>query len=534
MTESPARQIQNRGLCSKCGKVVPAHHETRENSVFLVKECPDCGNSDTIVSTNAARYQEKRDLTHYQGEAEKTCGLNCMTCNSHKPPTLVFLDVTNRCNMNCPICLANIPAMGFRFDPPKAYFEKVFAKLSEMDPKPKIQLFGGEPTCRDDLIELIEMARDKYGLEARVVTNGIRLANEDYCKKLLATGCQLMFSFDGRAPEIYERTRKHPKSYERKLQGLENIRKYRKSKITLMVCVGEGINDKYLPDLVEYCHGGRDFIAAMDLIPLVSTWGPEKVDTRNTTIEDVERIMIQQFPGLAFFPAGVMYKLTTLRQTFDMGRLTFGGAHPNCESVSAMISDGTKYVPITKYLKRPLNDAVADLLDLDARMAEMIPQSLFCKMFKTKGPQIIYGWNLYGLMRRNLDTCEIFGGAMFPKLMKIGWGLLRGIRMKVLLRANTKVQGVLRLIVLPFEERACVEAARLIDCPAQFAYEHPVTRDIKFMPVCAWAIHKNGILKTIAQTYGVAEAGQEGMTGLKPRAEVAEELANQELAAQGS
>jgi hypothetical protein len=61
-----------------------------------------------------------------------------------------------------------------------------------------------------------------------------------------------------------------------------------------------------------------------------------------------------------------------------------------------------------------------------------------------------------------------------------------------------------------------------------------VTRDIKFMPVCAWAIHKNGILKTIAQTYGVAEAGQEGMTGLKPRAEVAEELANQELAAQGS
>ena len=54
------------------------------------------------------------------------------------------------------------------------------------------------------------------------------------------------------------------------------------------------------------------------------------------------------------------------------------------------------------------------------------------------------------------------------------------------------------------------------------------------MPVCAWAIHKNGILKTIAQTYGVAEAGQEGMTGLKPRAEVAEELANQELAAQGS
>lgn len=534
MTESASNAVQNRGLCSTCGNVVPAHHETRANQVFLVKECPTCGKSDTVVSTNAVRYQEKRALTNYQGEAEKTCGLNCMTCDSHKPPTLVFLDVTNRCNMNCPICLANIPAMGFRFDPPKAYFEKVFARLSLMDPKPKIQLFGGEPTCRDDLIELIGLAREKYGLEARVVTNGIRLANEDYCKKLLATGCQLMFSFDGRAPEIYERTRKHPKSYERKLQALENIRKYRKSKITLMVCVGEGINDKHLPDLVDYCHGGRDFIAAMDLIPLVATWGPEKVDTRNTTIEDVERIMIQQFPGLAFFPAGIMYKLTTLRNTFEMGRLTFGGAHPNCEAVSAMISDGTRYVPVTRYLRRPLNEAISDLLALDARMEKALPNSLLVKLLKKRGARLVYGWSLLRLMRRSIDTRALFGGAAFPKLMNIIWGLIRGVKMKLLLRANTKVQGVLRLIVLPFEEKECVEAARLIDCPAQFAYEHPVTKEIKFMPVCAWAVHKNGILKTIAESYGIAEAGQEGMTGLKPRAEVAQELADQELAAQGS
>ncbi len=534
MHDSPTQTAQNLGLCATCGKAVPAHHETRDPLVFLVKECAVCGKSETVVSTNATRYQEKRDLTGYQGEAEKSCSLNCMSCNSHKPPTLVFLDVTNRCNMNCPICLANIPAMGFRFDPPKSYFEKVFTTLSRMEPKPKIQLFGGEPTCRDDLIDLINLARKDYGLEARVVTNGIRLANEAYCEKLLATGCQLMFSFDGRASEIYEKTRKHPKSYERKLQALENIRKHRKSKITLMVCVGEGINDKHLPDLVDYCHGGRDFIAAMDLIPLVATWGPEKVDTRNTTIEDVERIMTGQFPGLAFFPAGVMYKLTTLRNVFDVGRLTFGGAHPNCEAVSAMISDGTKYVPLTQYLKRPLNDAIAELLALDARMGKTLPNSLSAKLFKRRGPQFVYAWKLFGLLRRNLDTRAIFGGAPFPKLVKIGWGLIRGKRVKHLLRANTKFQGVLRLIVLPFEERACVEAARLIDCPAQFAYEHPVTREIKFMPVCAWAIHKNGILKSTAEAYGVAEAGQEGLTGLRPREEVAEALANQELASQGA
>ena len=59
--------------------------------------------------------------------------------------------------------------MGFRFDPPLEYFEKIFQKLSEMTPKPKIQLFGGEPTVREDLIDMIESQAscELYGLLKR-------------------------------------------------------------------------------------------------------------------------------------------------------------------------------------------------------------------------------------------------------------------------------------------------------------------------------------------------------------------------------
>jgi 7,8-dihydro-6-hydroxymethylpterin dimethyltransferase len=506
----------NRGVCGTCGKVAPAHHEFRGETVLLVKDCPDCGRTETVVSTDAQRYRRKRELTGYVGEAETTCGLNCLTCKNHKPPTLVFLDVTNRCNMNCPICLANIPAMGFRFDPPRAYFERVFEHLSQITPRPKIQLFGGEPTCRDDLIELIELARDRYGLEARVVTNGIRLADEDYCKRLLATGCQLMFSFDGRSPEIYSRTRKSASAYTKKLAALENVRKHRKSKITIMVCVGEGVNDGYLADLVQYCHDGRDFIAAMDLIPLTAHWGPEEIDAHSATIEDVERIMARELPGTAFFPAAVMYRLQTLRATFPLGRLTFGGAHPNCETVSAMVSDGKQYVPITSYLTRPLDDLVADLLALDARMGEVLPRSLLGRLFGRKGRQTVYALALYRLARRSVDLAAIFGGGTKVKMAKIGWGLLQGRKLKLLLRQHTRVHGLLRVIVLPFEEKECVEAARLVDCPAQFVYEHPVTKDIRLMPVCAWAMHKNPILRETAAHYGVdVKTGDHGMTALE-------------------
>ncbi len=510
----------NRGVCSTCGKVTPAHHEFRTNTVVLVKDCPDCGVTETVVSTNVERYRQKRELTGYTGEAEKTCGLNCLSCKAHKPPTLVFLDVTNRCNMNCPICLANIPAMGFRFDPPRAYFEHIFAHLSKINPRPKIQLFGGEPTCREDLIELIEMARDTYGLEARVVTNGIRLADEEYCKRLLATGCQLMFSFDGRSPEIYAKTRKSTGAYDKKLAALENVRKHRKSKITLMVCVGEGINDAYLADLVQYCHEGRDFIAAMDLIPLTAHWGPEEIEAHSATIEDVERIMAKEVPGTAFFPAAIMYRFETLRATFPVGRLTFGGAHPNCESVSVMISDGTKYEPLTNYLTRPLDDVVVDLLALDQRLGETLPRSLLGRLFGRKGRQAVYARALYRLARRSLNLPAIFGGTTKVKMAKIVWGLLQGRKLKHLLRQHTRVHGLLRVMVLPFEEKECVEAARLVDCPAQFAYEHPVTKEVRLMPVCAWVIHKNPILRETAARYGVdLQTGSDGLAALQKGAD---------------
>ncbi len=515
-----AKGTTNRGICSTCGKVAPARHEFRESQVVLIKECPDCGPTETVVSTNVERYRRKRELTGYSGEAEKTCGLNCLSCTAHKPPTLVFLDVTNRCNMNCPICLANIPAMGFRFDPPRAYFERIFAHLSTINPRPKIQLFGGEPTCREDLIELIEMARDTYGLEARVVTNGIRLADEDYCKRLLATGCQLMFSFDGRSPEIYARTRKSAGAYDKKLAALENIRKHRKSKITIMVCVGEGINDTYLADLVQYCHEGRDFIAAIDLIPLTAHWGPEDIEAHSATIEDVERIMTREMPGTAFFPAAVMYRLETLRATFPIGRLTFGGAHPNCESVTAMISDGTAYAPLTKYLTRPLDDVIADVLALDQRMGAELPRSLLGRLFGRKGRQAVYARALYRLARSSVNLPAVFGGAGAGKVAKIVWGLLQGRKLKHLLRQHTRVHGFLRVIVLPFEEKECVEAARLVDCPAQFAYEHPVTKEVRLMPVCSWVIHKNPILRETAARYGVdARTGSDGLAALKKGAD---------------
>lgn len=491
----------NLGICNTCKKIVPVRYRVEQNQLLLAKDCPDCGVTESLISSNEADWREKRELCGYHEEVQNTCSLACMDCNHGKTPALVFLDVTNRCNMNCPICLANLDAMGFTFDPPMAYFEKVFQALGKMSPRPKIQLFGGEPTVRRDLIEIINLAKH-YGLSARVVTNGLRMADEKFCKELLATGTQLMFAFDGRDPEIYRKIRKNPKTLDAKLKGLENVRKYRKSKVTLMCCAGIGVNDDKMADMVAFCHEGRDYIAALDLIPLVETWGPEQVEAGNTTIHDVEKMMMNAVPGMDFIPAGMLYGLKNLQNTFNVGRLTFGGAHPNCESISVLVSDGNAYQPLSKYLHCSLRDLATQAVQLDKAMAGKFESSLLARLFGRKGRQLVMGHAIWKLVNRCFNKRELFGGDYKMKIAKVLFGLLRGEKMKVLLRRHTKCHNILRVIVLPFEEPANVESARLVECPSAFAYEHPLTREIRLMPVCSWAIYKDSILRMTAERYG--------------------------------
>ncbi|MCX8038160.1 MAG: radical SAM protein [Candidatus Sumerlaeia bacterium] len=501
MTDSA---IRNLGICPKCDEIVPLHHEERDGKVYLRKDCPKCGVTETLVASNIARWRAKRDLCGYQGEAEATCSVRCMECDHGKPPTLVFVDVTNRCNMNCPICLANIPAMGFKFDPPMAYFEKIFKKLATYTPKPRIQLFGGEPTVRDDLIDIILLAKS-LGLSARVVTNGIRLANEDYCRRLLETGCQLMFAFDGRHPDIYRRLRKSEKSLDLKRRALDNVRKYFKSKVTLMSCAGLGVNDQYIADLIAFCHERRDYIAALDLIPLVETWGPEQVEAGDTTIDDVEQMVAAALPGTEFVPSGIFYKFPTFRALFNM-RFTFGGAHPNCESVTMLVSDGEQYRPVSNYLKYPLGEVARQAMALDKMLGEKVDRSLLGRLFGRRGQQVVVGWALVRFLHRVLDLRAIFGDHPWWSIARLAGGLIAGRKFKDLMRRHSRCENILRVIVLPFEEPKNVESARLVECPAQFAYEHPLTHEIKFMPVCAWSVYRNGILKETTRQYGLAES----------------------------
>ena len=506
----------NYGVCRTCKKRLPIQHVVRDGKVYVAKDCPACGPSEMVVSADAATWQHKRDIWGYDAGKPIACSLHCESCGRTHSPRMVFLDVTNRCNMNCPICIANIPGMGFEFHPPLEYFEKVCAGLAKMEFPPTVQLFGGEPTVREDLFEIIDICR-KHGLRVRIVTNGLRLADEDYCKRLCDAKVPVLIAFDGPDPEIYRRMRRSGNALEKKLQAFENLKKHSRRKNTIMCCVARNINDKHMPSMLDFCHENQDYIARMHLIPLTETWDEGEFDTDvTTTIEDVERIMDEAIPDerVEFVSAGLAGHLKAAMPFYGSPRLTFGGAHPNCESMTVLFSDGERWHGLSHYTKRPMDEVSAELIAigkrLDGKLAGLDPK----RWFQRWRGRLAVGWALFGPWRRTFNLKRVFKGSPTLSILRILWGMAWGRKAKDLLRERTRVRGVLHMIVLPFEEYHSIEGARLENCPSGFAFEDPDTGEIKTIPVCAWSLYKTEIQRKLAEKYSPKPVAVEAGAGV--------------------
>ncbi len=82
------------------------------------------------------------------------CPYDCGICPKHKSQTvLAIIDVTNRCNLRCPVCFATAGTTGYVYEPTKEQIEAMLVNLRSNKPVPvdALQFSGGEPTIREDL-----------------------------------------------------------------------------------------------------------------------------------------------------------------------------------------------------------------------------------------------------------------------------------------------------------------------------------------------------------------------------------------------
>lgn len=490
------------GLCDRCGQPVEASYEIRDTSVYLAKHCPTCGPTESLVSRDARKWRWKRDVCGYEEPSESHCSLDCAHCD-HKaltPPTTVAIDVTNRCNQRCPICLAYVDAMGFSFHPPLEYFDKIFQYFRDQDPRPNICFFGGEPTVHEDFIDIVRLARS-YGFQVQLFTNGLKLADPEYCRELCSLGIQVNFGLDGTLPTIY-RTLRGDNSLAVKRRAFDNVVKCGVNKLTVVSTVASRVNDDNMADLMALIHDYRRQVSVWAFVPLTPCWDSDEVSLEATTTECVERVFETMMPRLEFVPTAMM-KFRVLSRFF--GRQTLGGSHPNCESATLLVSDGAQYQPISRYLTMSLSELLVRLRALDRELTDTdatLPEHGWKRT-------LFDGWTfirMLGVLGRAVDVKEFFGGRRLANAAHAVIDLLRGYKIDRILSERTAFKHILTLLTIPYEDRGGLEDARLKDCPAVFAYEEVETGDIKTSAFCSWQTVKDEVCRKIQTHYDIKRA----------------------------
>ncbi len=188
-------------LCPVCFKCIPARYERAASAdreptlVELVKECPEHGEFRVPAWRGAPAFSSwSRPKTpsfpaRPAVPRDRGCPFDCGLCPDHGQHTCTgLIEITARCNLRCPVCYADA---GIETAPDPA-LSRIAAQLEALwtaSGPCNVQLSGGEPTVRDDLPDIIGMARRRGFSFVQVNTNGLRLGTESgYARRLAEAG----------------------------------------------------------------------------------------------------------------------------------------------------------------------------------------------------------------------------------------------------------------------------------------------------------------------------------------------------------
>jgi len=357
---------QTKSLCPECLKVLEATIYEDGNKVYIEKTCDEHGKFTELYWSNYDVYQRAETLRadgacleNPRTKTDKGCPYDCGICPEHKSHTgLAIIDITNRCNLTCPVCFANAASAGYVYEPTKEQIFEMLENLRENKPvkPPALQFSGGEPTIRKDLTELIVKAKELGFHHVEVNTNGLRLANDpEFAQQLVDAGLSTIYlQFDGLTSEVYEFTR-GVDLLDIKMKAIENCRKAGLS-IVLVVTLVKGVNDHQLGDIIQFAKENFDIVRCVNVQP-VSICGRIAEDEREKmriTIPDFMEKVEEQTDGVIkkddFFPVPTVVPISRAVAALKGKEYVEFTTHPHCGMATYVFIEGDKMVPINRYV----------------------------------------------------------------------------------------------------------------------------------------------------------------------------------------
>jgi uncharacterized radical SAM superfamily Fe-S cluster-containing enzyme len=355
-----------KSLCPECLKVLDATIYEDGGKVYIKKACQEHGDFEELYWSDYDQYVRAEKL-RYDGDGlnnprTKTvngCPYDCGICPEHKSHTaLAIIDVTNRCNLKCPVCFANAAAAGYVYEPSQEDITGMLENLRANDPVPAtaLQFSGGEPTIRNDLFDLVRKAKEVGFRHVEINTNGVRISQDvEYAKNLKEAGVSTVYlQFDGLTSDVYKFIR-GVDLLETKMKAIQNLREAGVHSIVLVVTLIKGVNDSQLGDIIDFAVKNFDMIRCINVQP-VSLCGRLPAEERakmRITIPDFMQLVEDQTEGTIktsdFYPVPTVVPVSKAVGALQDKRYVEFTAHPHCGMATYLFVENGKITPITRY-----------------------------------------------------------------------------------------------------------------------------------------------------------------------------------------
>jgi uncharacterized radical SAM superfamily Fe-S cluster-containing enzyme len=480
----------------------------------MEKACPKHGEFRDTVYSDVRMYLkmeqwsfgDNRGLMNPAVRDASNCPTDCGLCSMHTSHTgLANLDLTNRCNLTCPVCFANANAAGYLYEPD---FECVRRMLQALrDEKPVagriVQFSGGEPTIYPRFFDALRLAKEMGFSHIQIATNGIKFQSLEFAQQAKEAGLHTLYlQFDGVSDDVYLRTRGEA-LWAKKLKCIENVRKAG-LKIVFVPTIVKGLNDHQIGDILRTALENIDCLSGISFQPVAFTGriARHELEAKRFTLSDFAHAVHEQTgicnPYDDWFPLSCVTPFSKLLSALRGEMTTHLSCHPHCSLGTYLFVDqNRKAVPVTRFVDV---GPMLQEMDLLARKADKARVKFFSKV-KT--------WNL---MRKFFHEDRAPEGLTFNKFLQT----LQGMTDKKYGRGDSEAQGftykTLMVAGMHFMDSYNYDVERVKRCVIHYAAPNGL-----IYPFCAY---NSGPVyrETIEETYSIPFEEQEGVQQLTARA----------------
>lgn len=248
-------------LCPECLKRIDAKIVFEDSNVYMLKRCPEHGNSKVLIADDIEYYKNIRNYNKpsetpytFNTKTHYGCPYDCGLCPDHEQHScLTVIEITDRCNLSCPTCYAgSSPTYGRHrtLEEVKKMLDTIVINEKEPD---VVQISGGEPTLHPQFFEILDYAKTLPIKHLMLNTNGIEIAKDfEFAERLksYAPDFEIYLQFDSFKEEALMSLRgaNLKKIREKALQHLNELN----LSTTLVVTLQKGLNDDEIGSIIDF------------------------------------------------------------------------------------------------------------------------------------------------------------------------------------------------------------------------------------------------------------------------------------------